>query len=432
MYLEEVLMLFRFRTRNFRSIREAAELSLVASNLSDLPEAVIQTPFAERGALRAAAIYGPNASGKSNLLLAMKFMSDAVENSQRSWSPEGVPRERFLLDEESANNPSLFEADIAIDNVRYIYGFEVDSQRVVREWLHAYPSSRRRVLFERDGDDFTFGKHLGGENSTIRALVRANSLFLSAAAQNNHEQLLPIYHWFSSAWSFVFGDRGDLRNTTARTASEDRYKKTISRLVAAADLGIEGFETRDEPVADNVKRIHAKVLEAIPEDLRFELPATFKNVAFVHRCANMDSISLPLAAESEGTLAYFGLLGPVLMTLSSGRLLFIDEITMSLHPLLAMQIVRLFNSPVENPKGAQLLFTTHDTSLLDGQLLRRDQVWLTEKDEGGGTHLYPLTEFKPRRGENIRTGYLQGRYGAVPLVELSALSDEAHETSSRK
>src|SRR3954451_549597 len=121
-------MLFRFRTRNFRSIREDVELSLVASNLSDLSEAVIETPFAERGTLRAAAIYGPNASGKSNLLLAMRFMSNAVQNSQRTWPPEGVPRERFLLDENSATTPSLFEADVAINSERYIYGFEVDSR----------------------------------------------------------------------------------------------------------------------------------------------------------------------------------------------------------------------------------------------------------------------------------------------------------------
>jgi AAA15 family ATPase/GTPase len=421
-------MLFRFRTRNFRSIREEVELLLVASNLTDLPEAVIETPFAERGALRAAAIYGPNASGKSNLLLAMRFMSTAVKNSQRSWPPAGVPLESFLLDDESANNSSLFEADLAIDNVRYRYGFEVDSRRVVREWLYAHPTARRRVWFERDEDEFSFGKHLGGENSTIKGLTRANSLFLSAAAQNNHEQLLPIYQWFSTAWSFVIGDRADLNVATAQTASEDRHKKTISRLVAAADLGIEGFEIRDEPLRDYMKRFIANISEESPKVLRLER----KNVTFVHRRLNRPSISLPSTAESEGTLAYFGLLGPVLATLYSGGLLFIDEITSSLHPLLAMEIVRLFNSPAENPKGAQLLFTTHDTSLLDSRILRRDQVWLTEKDAGGGTHLYPLTEFKPRRGENIRSGYLQGRYGAVPLVDLSALSDETHETSHQK
>ncbi len=421
-------MLFRFRTRNFRSIRDEVELTLVASNLSDLPESVIETPFAERGALRAAAIYGPNASGKSNLLLAMKFLSTAIETSQRSWPTEGVPRERFLLDEESALKASLFEADIAINDVRYVYGFEVDSERVISEWLHAYPTARRRMLFEREGEVFSFGKHLGGENNTIKSLTRANSLFLSAAAQNNHEQLLPIYQWFSSAWSFVIGNRQDLTATTAQTASEDRFRKSMSRLVTAADLGIESFETPDESKRDRAKRIAFSWLEGKTP----EIPVG-KTVSFVHRGANKaPSISLPLTAESDGTLAYFGLLGPVLTTLSTGGLLFIDEITSSLHPMLAMEIVRLFNSPAENPKGAQLLFTTHDTSLLDGQILRRDQVWLTEKDESGGTHLYPLTEFKPRRGENIRSGYLQGRYGAVPLVELSAVSDQIHETSQRK
>jgi AAA15 family ATPase/GTPase len=417
-------MLFRFRARNFRSIRENVELSFVSANVSDLPEAVIKTPFADRGALRAAAIYGPNASGKSNLLLAMKFMSSAVQGSQRSWPPEGVPRERFLLDEESALNTSIFEADFAIENVRYVYGFELDSQRIVGEWLHAYPSARRRIWFTRDRDHFSFGKYLGGENSTIKGLTRANSLFLSAAAQNNHEQLLQIYQWFSSAWTFVLGNRRELSVVTAQTASEDRFKQNISRLVAAADLGIEGFETQDEQILDNVKRATEVLLDAKPGDI----PTTFKKATFVHRCVDKPSISLPSTAESEGTLAYFGLLGPVLTTLSSGGLLFIDEITASLHPLLGIEIVRLFNSQSENPKGAQLLFTTHDTSLLDSQILRRDQVWLTEKDERGGTHLYPLTEFKPRRGENIRSGYLQGRYGAVPLVELSALNEGLHET----
>jgi uncharacterized protein len=425
-------MLFRFRTRNCRSIREQAELLLLASNLSDLPEAVIETPFAERGALRSAAIYGPNASGKSNLLLAMRFMSTAVQGSQRSWPPEGVPRERFLLDEESADKPSLFEVDFSIDNVRYVYGFEADSRKVVREWLHAYPTARRRTWFEREGADFTFGKHLGGENRVIKGLTRPNSLFLSAAAQNNHEQLLPIYQWFSSAWAFVLGDRSDFSVTTAQTASEDRYRKTIGRLVAEADLGIVGFETPDRQLEDHIKRSLAALLEQIPENRRPEIPSTYKAVVFGHKGIGKLSIDLPSTAESQGTLAFFGLLGPVLTTIFSGGLLFIDEITASLHPLLAAQIVRLFNSPVENPKGAQLLFTTHDTSLLDSTILRRDQVWLTEKDDGGGTHLYPLTEFKPRRGENIRSGYLQGRYGGVPFVELSTLSDEAHETSASK
>jgi len=425
-------MLFRFRTRNFRSIRDEVELLLVASNLSDLPEAVIETPFAERGALRAAAIYGPNASGKSNLLLAMKFMSTAIKNSQRSWSPEGVSRDRFLLDEESADKPSLFEADFAIDNVRYVYGFEVDSSSVVREWLHAYPTARRRTWFEREGEDFSFGKYFGGENRVIKGLTRANSLFLSAAAQNNHEQLLPIYQWFSSLWLFVSGDRNNLRVMTTQMASEDLYKQMISRLVTAADLGIAGFETPEKQPEDYVRRSLVALKEVLfPEGRPLELP-TIKTVTFTHRGKGKTAIPLPSSAESEGTLAYFALLGPVLTTLASGGLLFIDEITASLHPLLAMEIVRLFNSPVENLKGAQLLFTTHDTALLDSRILRRDQVWLTEKDERGGTHLFPLTEFKPRRGENIRSGYLQGRYGAVPLVELSALSDEAHETSSAK
>jgi predicted ATPase len=415
-------MLFRFRTRNFRSIRDEVELSLVASNLTDLPEAVFPAAFADRGVLVAAAIYGANASGKTNVLRAMQFMRSAVEGSQRFWAPEGIQREVFLLDPTSVETPSLFEADFILGHVRYTYGFELDSRRVLREWLHAYPTPRRQAWFEREGDEYSFSKSLIGENNAIRNLTRPNSLFLSAAAQNNHEQILPLYRFLSSV-SFVIGDRAALRDATAEMADSDEYHERIRTLISSADLGIEGLEIRESPWAQVARRRYLAAVYLADSDIE-----SGKQISFLHRGTNAETVAVPLDEESEGTVAYFSLLGPVLQTLSSGGLLVIDEITSSLHPLLAMEIVRMFNSRERNPKGAQLIFNTHDTTLLDSRVLRRDQVWFTEKGEGGATHLYPLTDFKTRRGENVKSGYLQGRYGAVPYLELAHIGGDQHET----
>ena len=417
-------MLLRFRTRNFRSIRDEVELSLAAANISDLAEAVIDSPFAERGVLRAAAIYGANASGKSNVLRALQFMRSAVARSQRLWSPEGVPQDPFLLDAESAKLPSFFEVSLVLDDVRYEYGFELDAKRVVREWLHAYPTPRRQVWFERTGDDFSFGKFLVGENAVIQGLTRPNSLFLSAAAQNNHDQLLRVYRWFSPQPSFEATNRTHLFQYTAALADDVRYKDVIADMIGAADLGIERFEIQPSDEEGTLKTTLSMNFSWRTERSR--------RVKFFHRTAAGESIQMPLATESDGTLAYFALLGPIAQVLLAGGLLAIDEITSSVHPLLARNIVGFFNSPETNQRGAQLIFTTHDATLLDSGLLRRDQVWFTEKDGAGATHLYPLTDFKPRRGENVRTGYLQGRYGGIPFLSLDEALEKVDDETAAK
>lgn len=408
-------MLLRFRVRNFRSLRDEAELSLIATSLADHAAAVISTSDVGDGVLRVAVVYGANASGKTNVLRAMHFMSGAVEDSQRGWDPAGdIPREGYAFDTQPAGDESFFEADFLLTGIRYTYGFAIDDKRILREWLHAYPGSRRQIWFERDVDRFAFGKKLVGENRAIERLTRPNSLFLSAAAQSNHEQLTPIYQWFAHRWDFVRGDRHFLTRRTADLCSNAERKQRVESLLQSADLGITGFEIRELELDEQTKRVIEAVLP--PESVKSDVPLTRKEISFVHRCLNGRNVPLNWHDESDGTMAYFALLGPVVRTLELGGILFVDELDSSLHPLLALEIVRMFNSPATNPNNAQLLFNTHDTNLLDNTILRRDQVWFTEKDDCGASHLYALTDFKPRRGENIKTGYLQGRYGAVPFV----------------
>lgn len=416
-------MLVQFRVENHGSLRDEHVLSLVAG--SDRPGA-LRVPGLDEALLPAAAIYGANASGKSNVLAALAFMQSAVIDSQRRWEVEGTPQQPFLLSGK-AEEPSLYEVDLVVAGVRYRYGFRLSSVRVDEEWLYAWPHGRQATWFHREVDTFTFGKSLHGENEAIRALTRPNSLFLSAAAQNNHAMLLPIFRYFA-AWRFslvrlpgLLGLESPLSPLAERLAvqvqGDDR--DAIMQLLREADTGI--IDVRVETSKDRVFVLNVGSDQPV-EQVRHA-------VSFRHRTTDQERGWLPLWLESAGTLALLGLSTRVIDSLRGGGVLCIDELEASLHPALAMRVVRMFNDQQLNIGGAQLIFATHDTNLLgsavDEPALHRDQVWFTEKDETGATHLYPLTDFHPRREENLERGYLQGRYGAVPF--LGELIDRTRE-----
>jgi hypothetical protein len=398
-------MLIRFRASNFRSLRDEVELSMVASSEDD-PASVVPCEALGLSLLRVAAIYGANAAGKSNVLAAMAFMSEAVRDSRRVWKPEGpIPCQPFLLDQNE--DPSFFEADFFLEGVRYRYGFRLDSQSILGEWLYAYPSRRSQRWFSREEDAaFTFGKQLKGHHRAIEPLTRKNTLFLSVAAENNHPALSPIYTWL--ARNLHMTNRELYRTLTIWTLGKGRDEDFQARLLhflTQADLGIVGWDiSRREPG-------------------RREFP----EIELRHRSGSeAQEISIPFREESQGTQAWFTLGAMLLRTLDSGAVLTVDELDASLHPHLALEVVRIFQDPARNPRNAQLIFNTHDTNLL--RSLRRDQIWFVEKDEGGATHLYPLTDFKPRKGENLERGYLQGRYGAIPFLgDLPSATDGSSE-----
>lgn len=390
-------MLIRFRVSNFRSLRDEQELSMVAS-LRDGRQDLVRVGETGVDLVRCAAIYGANASGKSNVLAALEFLREAVTSSHRQWRPgAAIPRSPFLLDPVLAEHPSELESDFLLDGVRHRYGFRLDRNRVLAEWLYVY-SGKRRLLFSRDAgaaEPFKFGKQLRGNNRTIASLARENSLFLSAAAENNHPALSPVYRWFATHIQVIGGREHCLNAATLQLCSRSEKKAAVLKWLQLADLGITDLVVRSPPALDRVE--------------------------FRHRARTQGgSTTLPLWDESRGTQTWFLLAEPILTTLDNGGVLCIDELDASLHPHLAMEVVRIFQDPIRNPKNAQLIFTTHDTTLLGGLLgepaLHRDQIWFTEKDSEGATHLYPLTDFKPRKSENLERGYLQGRYGAVPFV----------------
>lgn len=420
-------MLIEFRVENHRSIRDEQVLSLEAGRIGGEGDCrPREVPNHPSKLLPVAAIYGANGSGKSNVLAAIAYMKDAVSFSHRLWAPdEGIPREPFAWGQKRGE-PSLYEVEMIIEGVRYQYGFICDDNVFLEEWIYAWPNGKKQIWLEREGEKFKFGEFLRGENEVVEKLTRPNALYLSAAVQLRHTQLSPLYSWFGSIESlrviqgttprryvssqhrrerelvFMLEESAEYRqaslfNEEPRGSILDQFKS----LLRAADIGI---------VDVRLNRDEASPAGRSARMNRFELK---------HKSESEDAW-LPLEEESRGTKTLFSLALPILRSIQRGTLLIVDELESSMHPILADLIVRQFNDPEINRLNAQLIFSTHDTNLLGTLVgepaLRRDQVWMTEKDPNGATVLYPLTDFKPRKDENIERGYIQGRYGAIPFL----------------
>lgn len=421
-------MLINFRVENHRSIRDEQVLSMEAAGRigSDEDLRPRDVPGCSSRLLPVAAIYGANASGKSNVLAALSYMREVVSLSHRMWSPdEGIPREPFAWGQKR-DEPSFYEVEMIIDGIRYQYGFILNDQVFLEEWIYAWPNNKKQMWLEREREFFKFGEKLKGENKVIEGLTRPNALYLSAAAQLRHEQLSPLFTWFHSinvtnmlvgfsprrylgshhrpemALASMLGDSADARQLNLfEDERPDSVLEHFKSLLNAADIGI---------VDVRLSRKESSSKEGNARYGRFELK---------HQSESEDAW-LSLNEESRGTQTLFRLALPILRAISRGTLLLVDELESSMHPMLADLIVRQFNDPSINDRNAQLIFSTHDTNLLGPLVgepaLRRDQVWLTEKDPRGATVLYPLTDFKPRKDENLERGYIQGRYGAIPFL----------------
>ncbi|WP_148046317.1 AAA family ATPase [Halostreptopolyspora alba] len=428
-------MLLRFRVTNWASLRDEQELSLVASDRHD-DLALRDVPGTGLRVLPVVGVFGANASGKSKLVHAMFYARSVVLLSQQKWTPNApTRREPFLLDSESAAQPSEFVFDLVIGGTRYEYGFALDHSRITGEWLYGWPHGRIRTLFERSGpeqEDITIGpglrKGFGTRTRTARESVRPNSLLVSAGAANNHPLLTEIYNWFERM--------GPAHDSNA----ESRHKFTVEmlkgergaearRLLRLADLGITGVRSEEEREMPVEAATHlTEVLKILEPDAHDLDPGEWRlspKIFVSHQTAEGE-VELPYAVESHGTQTWLELLGPVLQALATGRVLVVDELDAYLHPNLAGQLVMLFQEPATNPHGAQLVFNTHDATLLDrhsyGRLVR-DQVWLTEKDETGATELIALREYKARNRDDVMHRYLLGRFGAVPVLNEENLPD---------
>lgn len=416
-------MLIEFSVTNFLSLRDQQTLSLVKAKGSELQASNtfrVDT-INQLHLLRSAAIYGPNAGGKSNFLTALRSMKEIVVTSAKGQQRgDKLPVTPFLLSQVTGQEPTEFEVTFIVDRVRYQYGFTCTAERVHEEWLFAYPKGRAQAWFQRawNAKDKTyrwsFSQFLSGEKQLWQKSTRGNALFLSTAVQLNSDQLEPIFDWFSQRLHLTGVE--DWHGGFSATLCEGNQKSQVMDFLKAADLGIEDIAVKREPITSNT--FPDDMPEAVKTDLLAKLKGQeHQKVRTFHKTAEGNTIAFDFADESQGTQKLFAFAGPWLDSLAKGNVLFIDELHDNLHPNLVRFLVGLFHSKETNPHNAQLVFTTHETSILDQKVFRRDQIWFCEKDAGQATTLYPLTDFSPRKGrENLELAYLSGRYGALPYT----------------
>ncbi|MGH3826608.1 MAG: AAA family ATPase [Pseudonocardiaceae bacterium] len=421
-------MLIRFEVSNFRSIRDPVELSMVAVD-RDRSEARPMPNLGE-SLLPVAAIYGPNASGKTNVIAALTWLHRAVRDSLRFWDDE-IPIEPFAF-ADGPGRPSEFTIESVISGVRFEYVVELDSRAVRYEGLFHYPEKKRRRIFERESTEFTLQRGLGNLSGT-RALLTPKTLGLSIARRFGEPVVsdfardllatqtlgpqppnrrpgftrhgFPTHRWFKTLSD---DDQPTLTGMEdpARPTQADRTQALA--LLRMADLGI------DDVAFDEQEIIYG----ADPDSTQTRMQ---RRTRLLHRTGK-ERVPLDFDAESEGTRTWYRLIGPVLSALKTGSMLLFDELDASLHPTLSTQLIRLFHDPATNPRGAQLIFTSHDTSLLNH--LNRDEVWFTEKTADGMTRLGALAEFageRVRKSQNLEKAYRHGRFGALPDVDRTDL-----------
>ncbi len=412
-------MLIEFSLSNYRSFLDEQSISMVASSLTGRETGLRSTRFslAEK-LLPVAAIYGANASGKSNLLRAVSFLQQAVRKSFSEAGPEErVPRRHFTLSKLGEELPTSLEIVFIADDNLFQYGFSCDNEAFQREWLYAYPRNKKQVWFERDHQDFSFGSNLKGRNQIISDITRQDTLFLSAAMKANHNQLKVVSDYISGidvSLKYAISP-SDVSRALRRKELDPR----VLVLLRMMDTGIVDYEKIDvdvpEEVQEQVKKISRALTEVLGKDMGPEVegpPST--DVRFKHLGAEEGYGLLSASDESAGSRRLLILLESAFKALDEGNLFIVDELDASLHTRACQQIVELFLDSELNSKGAQLVFTTHDTNLLTDEFLRRDEVWFVEKNACGVSRLFPASDFKLRRTDNIEKAYLDDRLGATP------------------
>lgn len=406
-------MLVQFTVANFQSFQEQSTLSMQAAkrrsqNKGLDRESIFSTmgPAEHSGALqllKVAALYGANGSGKSNLISAMIFMKRFVLNSSKeSQVGDAIEIEPFRFCDENTNEPTVFEITFVQNRVIYQYSFAADSKTIKSEKLVKRGPRNKRdvVLFSREHNDFHVSKSFP-EGVGLTTKTRPNSLFVSVCANFSGVISTEIIEWFRRLRVIRSQDDNGYRQWTFNRLREEKWNDDISEFISAFDLGIERLSAMDVPGST--------------EGLRRTKLSSF-HTKYDREGNITGEVALDFARwESQGTQKLVSMSGPLLDTLSNAHILLIDEFDSRLHPVITRKLLEMFNSEL-NSKNAQLIVATHDSNLLDKDLLRRDQIWFVEKDMIGGSHLHSLVEYKIRNDASYEKDYIAGKYGAIPIL----------------
>lgn len=429
-------MLIRFSFGNFRSFKEPADLIMSATELTSEEkyknvdeDNTFVCSKSQRRLVKIAAIYGANASGKSNIIKALKFFKDFVVNSsRRGQSSDRINTEPYLLHKSTANEPSSFELEILVKGVKYRYGFEVDRKSVISEWLLFSNKSREYKIFERDRQNFTLSSNFKKEAGEVIRLTRPNALFLSVLAQFNIKRAEDIINWFSNL-NFVDQIHPQTPSSVISTLLDDAsLREYIVNILNGFDIGISDLILENQNPDISLNYLGFPESYTSNPDYETIKPIISKSVKTLHHIYD-DSGAISGEAkfdmdanESDGTKKILLILPHLLLTTLRGGVLVVDELDSRLHSKITEMVLAMFRN-VHRDVNAQLIFTTHDTNMLRRDIFRRDQVWFVEKSAQGSSSLYSLAEIQSRNDANYESDYLKGRYGALPFVNASRLKD---------
>jgi len=408
-------MLIYFKTGNYKSIKDPITLNFNAAAISEHTDSnVIEDESLPL--LKSILLYGPNASGKSKILDAFVMFKWLINNSAtEKQGNEQIDVESFQLSEVTENKPSFFEACFTLDENRYRYGFEVDKEKIHKEWLLESKATKEYPVFLRIGDQFEITSKRFPNAEGLERRTRKNALFLSVASQWNVKKAEQINDWFSRIFT-IHGVSDELyKNVTLDLLKDKKHADEVKSFIQKADLGIQSIELTNVPLYRGSKDLPRELRNTLITE---EWPAVFT----LHQKFNENGEVIGSARflledqESEGTQKYFSLIGVFIKAIAEDRIVVIDEFDARLHTLLTKSVIKLFNSSKTKSK-AQLLAASHDTALLDRDLLRRDQIYFVEKNRYGASEVTSLVEYKPRKESPYDKNYLEGKYGAIPFID---------------
>jgi AAA15 family ATPase/GTPase len=419
-------MLIEFSVSNYRSIHQRQTLSMAAALAYDELLATNTFEVSAGSSLprlvRSAVMYGPNASGKSTLIAALNFLQELVLRSHQHQAGDALGVVPFRLSPQSRAEDSEFEITFVEGTVRYEYGVRCNAVRVTEEWLFAYPQGRAQKWFHRvwdaeaGKDVYKFSAQFvgGRKRQDWSDETLENTLYFSKAVQNKQEQLRPLFDWFKERLRVVPAPHSLSAGYTMQRCQNAADRQRIVEFMNMADLCIADLRLEESTFA--VEQLPKGMPSAVRDQIAKDLDGKkITSIKFVHQdVVTGEGVEFAEAEESDGTRALFAFAGPWLDVTENNRVLVVDELDTSLHPMLVHYLVKRLH--LENSK-AQLIFTTHDTTLLSQKILRRDQVWFMEKDAQRASKLYPLSDFSPRENEAIERGYLNGRYGGIPFLK---------------
>lgn len=428
-------MLIEFRFKNYRSFKDEAILSLEATGLGTFKSCLI--PFGKMNLLPGVAIYGKNGGGKSNVLRAFWLSVQFIKNAQRTQHENTpIPVIPFSLNDYSSNEPSEFHFIYTCEGIKYWYSFTATKHEIVSESLYHAPKKQKALVFSREYQNFTFTEDKN-KRKLISETINKNQLFFSVACTMNDQACINAMNWFRNHVLFS-RNYSDIPAQLLEYSEDPNMLKSISDYAKAADLGIEEmqFEINNHELSDELifpdnmpvelknalsQFIHTLSERSINSELRLnmgEVKATSLHKG-VNQSGEINQYKLELSDESDGTRKLMSIAPAVESVLANGGVLLVDELETELHPTLVNFIIAKFQSKKTNPNGAQIIFTTHDTELMSMELIRKDQLYFVDKDTDTGiSELYSISDFGTRTTENIRKGYLLGKYGAIPNIEI--------------